>query len=72
MQARVSRKIHERIEGLPKAVRDIARKGQLRMYQRYRHQLVAGKAKVVVTTAIACKMVGFIWAIDRAVTATLA
>ena len=69
MQARVSRKLHDRIEGLPKAVRDIAWKGQLRMCQRYRHLLAAGKAKVVVITAIAREMVGFIWAIARAVTA---
>ena len=68
MQARVSRKLHDRIEGLPKAVRDIAWKGQLRMCQRYRHLVAAGKAKVVVTTAIAREMVGFIWAIARAVT----
>jgi transposase len=68
MQARVSRKLHDRIEGLPKAVRDIAWKGQLRMCQRYRHLIAAGKAKVVVTTAIAREMVGFIWAIARAVT----
>ena len=70
MQARVSRKLHDRIEGLPKAARDIAWKGQLRMCQRYRHLVAAGKAKVVVTTAIAREMVGFIWAIARAVTAT--
>ena len=31
MQARVSRKLHDRIEGLPKVARDIAWKGQLRM-----------------------------------------
>lgn len=31
MQARVSRKLHDRIEGLPKAVRDSAWKGQVRM-----------------------------------------
>lgn len=68
MQARVSRKLHDRLEGLPKAVRDIAWKGQLRMCQRYRHLVAAGKAKVVVTTAIAREMVGFIWAIARAVT----
>ena len=68
MQARVSRKLHDRIEGLPKAARDIAWKGQLRMCQRYRHLIAAGKAKVVVTTAIAREMVGFIWAIARAVT----
>ena len=68
MQARVSRKLHDRLEGLPKAVRDIAGKGQLRMCQRYRHLVAAGKAKVIVTTAIAREMVGFIWAIARAVT----
>ena len=67
MQAHVSRKLHDRLEGLPKAVRDIAWKGQLRMCQRYRHLVAAGKAKVVVTTAIAREMVGFIWAIARAV-----
>ncbi|MCC5967800.1 MAG: IS110 family transposase [Natronohydrobacter sp.] len=67
MQARVSRKLHDRIEGLPKVARDIAWKGQLRMCQRYRHLVAAGKAKVVVTTAIAREMVGFIWAIARAV-----
>jgi transposase len=68
MQARVSRKLHDRIEALPKAVRDIAWKGQLRMCQRYRHLMAAGKPKVVATTAIAREMVGFIWAIARAVT----
>jgi transposase len=63
MQARVSRKLHNRIEDLPKAIRDIAWKAQLRLCQRYRHLAAAGKAKVVVTTAIAREMVGFIWAI---------
>lgn len=66
MQARVSRKLLDRIEGLPKAARDIAWKGQLRMCLRYRHLVAARKAKVVVTTAIAREMVGFIWAIARA------
>jgi transposase len=42
--------------------------GQLRMCQRYRHLMAAGKPKVVATTAIAREMVGFIWAIARAVT----
>ena len=70
MQARVSPKLHARLEALPKAVRDIAWKGQLRMCQRYRHLVAAGKAKVVVITAIAREMVGFIWAIAKAVTAT--
>jgi hypothetical protein len=70
MQERVSPKLYARLEALPKAARDIAWKGQLRMCQRYRHLMAAGKARVVVTTAIAREMVGFIWAIARAVTAS--
>jgi transposase len=68
MQARVSRKLHDRLENLPQAVRDIAWKGQVRMCQRYRRLVAAGKARVVVTTAVAREMVGFIWAIARAAT----
>jgi len=36
MQARVSRKLHDRLEGLPHVVRDIAWKAQVRLYARYR------------------------------------
>ena len=68
MQARVSVKLLARIESLPATVRAIAWKGQLRMCQRYRHLVAAGKAKVVVVTAIAREMLGFVWAIARAVT----
>ena len=67
MQARVSRKLHDRIEPLPVPIRDIAWKAQIRLCGRYRHLVAAGKAKVVVTTAIAREMVGFIWAIARQV-----
>ncbi len=67
MQARVGRKMFDRLEGLPRAVRDIAWKGQLRMCRRHRHLIAAGKPKVVVTTAIAREMLGFIWAIAREV-----
>ena len=67
MPARVSRKLHDRLEQLPSTIRDIAWKAQLRLCGRYRHLVAAGKAKVVVTTAIAREMVGFIWAIARQV-----
>ena len=67
MQARVGRKMFDRLEALPQTVRDIAWKGQLRMCQRHRHLVAAGKPKVVVTTAIAREMLGFIWAIAREV-----
>jgi transposase len=68
MQARVSPKLLARLEALPQVVRDIASKGQLRQCQRYRHLVATGKAKVVVITAIAREMAGFIWAIARATT----
>ena len=65
MPARISRKLHDRNEELPTVIRDIAWKGQLRLCARYRRLAAAGKAKVVVTTAIAREMVGFIWAIAQ-------
>jgi transposase len=68
MQARVSRKLHDRLEKQPAAVRDIAWKAQVRLCARYRKLTAAGKQKVVVVTAIAREMVGFIWAIAREVT----
>ena len=46
-------RLHDRIEQLPSIIRDIAWKAQLRLCGRYRHLVAAGKAKVVVTTAIA-------------------
>jgi transposase len=63
MPARVSRKLYDRNEGLSPAIREVAWKAQLRLCSRYRRLAMAGKAKVVVTTAIAREMVGFIWAI---------
>jgi transposase len=69
MQARVSRKLLDRLERLPQAIRDIAWRAQLRLCHRYRRLAAAGKPKVVVTTAIAREMVGFIWAIARMVQA---
>jgi transposase len=72
MSARVSRKLHDRLEQLPAAVRDVAWKAQLRLCARYRRLSAAGKPKVVVTTAIAREMVGFIWAIALIVQPVLA
>ena len=65
MSARVSRKLHDRLERLSAAIRDIAWKAQVRLCARYRRLAAIGKPKVVVTTAIAREMVGFIWAIAR-------
>jgi transposase len=67
MQARISRKLHDRIESLPQEIRDIAWKAQVRLCARYRRLIAAGKPAVVATTAIAREMIGFIWAIAHRV-----
>ena len=69
MSARVSWKLHDRLEPLSAAIRDIAWKAQVRLCARYRRLAAIGKPKVVVTIAIAREMVGFIWAIARVGTA---
>jgi Transposase IS116/IS110/IS902 family len=66
MQARVSRKLHDRLETLPQDIRDIAWKAQARLCSRWRRLAAAAKPKVVVTTGIAREMAGFIWAIAEA------
>ncbi len=65
---RVSRCLLERLQGQPKAVRDIAWKAQLRLCARYRRMQAQGKAAPLVTVAIAREMLGFAWAIAREVT----
>lgn len=57
-----------RQQHLPKAVRDIAWKAQLRLTGRFRHLVARGKAKPKVATAVARELTGFIWAIGQAVT----
>jgi transposase len=64
-RARMSRLLQERQSGLPKAVREIAWKAQLRLCGRYRRLTAAGKRQTVVTTAIAREMAAFLWAIGR-------
>ena len=63
MTARVSRKLLDSLEPLSAVIRNIAWKAQVRLCARYRRLAAAGKPKVVITTAIAREMVGFIWAI---------
>jgi transposase len=61
--ARMSRLLQERQAGLPKSVREIAWKAQVRLCGRYRKLMAAGKRQTVVTTAIAREMAAFLWAI---------
>jgi transposase len=65
--ARVSRDIEARLDGLPRSVREIAWKAQIRLCARYRKLIMAGKTKTVAVTAIAREMAAFLWAIGREV-----
>ena len=63
MKARIGRHKVDRIETLPKVVRDIGWKAQVRLCTRYRRLSARGKTANVVNVAIAREMVGFIWSI---------
>lgn len=65
--ARVSDALRARLEDLPKAVRDIAWKAQIRLCARYRRLSAAGKKLPVVVAAIAREIAAFLWAIGREV-----
>ena len=65
--ARVSETLRARLDGLPKAVRDIAWKGQIRLCARYRRLSAAGKKLPVVVAAIAREIAAFLWAIGHEV-----
>ena len=67
--ARVSETLRVRLEGLPKSVRDIAWKAQIRLCARYRRLTATGKRPIVVA-AIAREMAAFLWAIGREVAPT--
>ena len=64
---RVSRCLLNRLEGLPKEVRDIAWKAQVRLCARSRRLQGAGKHANVVMAATAREMLGFAWAIAQVV-----
>jgi transposase len=66
---RIGRQMLYRQEALPKSIRDIAWKAQLRLTSRFRRLVARGKAKPKVATAIARELTGFIWAIAREVPA---
>jgi transposase len=65
--ARVSQTLRARLEGLPKAVRDIAWKAQVRLCARYRRLSAAGKKLPVVVAAIVREIAAFLGAIGREV-----
>jgi transposase len=66
---RVSKEKQDKVAAAPQAVREIAWKAQHRLYGRYRALTRKGKLKTVAVTAIARELAGFIWAINREITA---
>jgi transposase len=64
---RVAKDKAEIIVKLPKPVRDIAWKAQLRLCHRFRRLSAGGKKSTVVAAAIARELCGFVWAIGQEV-----
>ena len=64
-QARVSAKLQERLEGIPKPVRDIAWKAQVCLCGRFRRLAAIGKKRPAIVAAIAREMTAFLWAIGQ-------
>jgi transposase len=65
LPARITRERLRRMEGLPKQIRDIAWKAEVRLCARFHRLRACGKPANVVTTAIAREMLAYIWAIAR-------
>ncbi|SAK93641.1 transposase IS116/IS110/IS902 family protein [Caballeronia hypogeia] len=63
--ARVAKEKAEVLVRLPKPIRDIAWKAQVRLCARYRQLQSRGKKPTVAIAAIARELVGFIWAIGQ-------
>jgi transposase len=64
--ARIGKDKLAKVEAAPKAVQEVAWKAQVRLSSRFRALAKRGKRKVVVATAIARELAGFIWAVARA------
>lgn len=65
LPAREERRYQTRLQDLPEAVRAIAWRAQVRLCQRFRRLMAAGKPLPKVNTAIARELAGFVWAIAR-------
>jgi transposase len=65
MQARVSRSLLKRQQGVPERVCQIAWKAQLRLCARFRKLTARGKSKQKVVTAIARELSAFLWAMAK-------
>jgi len=66
-QARVSRELRKRQEGLTREIKEISWKAQVRLCGRFRKLTARGKNRNRTVTAIARELSGFMWAIAKAV-----
>jgi transposase len=65
--ARVSRELRKRQEGLPREIKEISWKAQVRLCGRFRKLMAKGKNRNRTVTAIARELSGFMWAIAKEV-----
>ena len=65
--ARIGRDKQAKVDAAPEAARAIAWKAQTRLSARFRHLTRKNKLSVVVATAVARELAGFVWAIGQAV-----
>ncbi len=65
--ARVTRPLRKRQEGLPREIREISWKAQLRLCGRFRKLTARGKHRNRIVAAIARELSGFVWAIAKEV-----
>lgn len=65
--ALAGRSWRQRQAGQPEAVKAIAWKAQDRLHRRYRRMVGRGKLKQQAVVAMARELLGFVWAIARAV-----
>jgi transposase len=63
--AKVSRELRKRQEGLPREIKDISWKAQVRLCGRFRKLMARGKNRNRTVTAIARELSGFMWAIAK-------
>lgn len=67
--ARIARDKTRVLEALPKPIRDVAWKSQIRLCGRFQKMRVRNKKSTVIATAVARELAGFIWAIGQEVEA---
>jgi hypothetical protein len=65
--ARVSRVLRKRQENLPREIKEISWKAQVRLCGRFRKLMAKGKNRNRTVTAIARELSGFMWAIAKVV-----